>query len=231
MGEPHGKARARARRLQRAGRRGRRRAHGHRRLSSARRAAALRRTARSRARRSSPAPTSADPTGASTSASASRRCARARASSAPTSSCSRICAFDPGEEANDPAFGASLVEGFDYYVNEAFGASHRAHASIMVPPTLRAERRRAQPRCARCRTLLALLEEPERPFVAVTGGAKVNDKLGVMKVLADEGRHRDRRRRHGLHLRRGRGPPRRRLALRRRLRRGVRASCSTAATC
>ncbi len=44
--------------------------------------------------------------------------------------------FHAGEEANDPAFGASLVEGFDYYVNEAFGASHRAHASIMVPPTL-----------------------------------------------------------------------------------------------
>jgi len=44
--------------------------------------------------------------------------------------------FHPGEETNDPEFGASLVKGFDYYVNEAFGASHRAHASIMIPPTL-----------------------------------------------------------------------------------------------
>jgi phosphoglycerate kinase len=44
--------------------------------------------------------------------------------------------FDAGEEGNDPAFGASLVEDVDYYINEAFGASHRAHASIMVPPTL-----------------------------------------------------------------------------------------------
>jgi phosphoglycerate kinase len=91
--------------------------------------------------------------------------------------------FDPGEEANDPEFGASLVKGFDYYVNEAFGASHRAHASIMVPPTLlpSAAGSNLQREVA---TLLALLESPERPFVAVTGGAKVKDKLGIMKVLA-----------------------------------------------
>jgi phosphoglycerate kinase len=93
--------------------------------------------------------------------------------------------FHPGEEANDPAFGASLVEGFDYYVNEAFGASHRAHASIMVPPTL-------LPSAAGLNlqrevdTLLALLDDPQRPFVAVTGGAKVKDKMGIMKVLADK---------------------------------------------
>jgi phosphoglycerate kinase len=91
--------------------------------------------------------------------------------------------FHPGEEANDPEFGASLVAGCDYYVNEAFGASHRAHASIMVPPTLLASA--AGPNLAReVATLLALLESPERPFVAVTGGAKVKDKLGIMKVLA-----------------------------------------------
>jgi phosphoglycerate kinase len=91
--------------------------------------------------------------------------------------------FNPGEESNDPAFGASLVEGFDYYVNEAFGASHRAHASIMIPPTLlpSAAGSNLQREVA---TLLALLESPERPFVAVTGGAKVKDKLGIMKVLA-----------------------------------------------
>ncbi|MHB8380118.1 MAG: phosphoglycerate kinase [Acidimicrobiales bacterium] len=93
--------------------------------------------------------------------------------------------FHPGEESNDPAFGASLVEGFDYYVNEAFGASHRAHASIMVPPTLipSAAGSNLQREVA---TLLALLESPARPFVAVTGGAKVKDKLGVMKVLAEK---------------------------------------------
>ena len=93
--------------------------------------------------------------------------------------------FHPGEESNDPEFGASLVKGFDYYVNEAFGASHRAHASIMVPPTLlpSAAGSNLQREVA---TLLALLESPARPFVAVTGGAKVKDKLGIMKVLAQK---------------------------------------------
>ncbi len=93
--------------------------------------------------------------------------------------------FNPGEEANDPAFGASLVEGFDYYVNEAFGASHRAHASIMVPPTL-------IPSAAglnltrETSTILALLESPARPFVAIIGGAKVADKLAITKVLCEK---------------------------------------------
>ena len=90
--------------------------------------------------------------------------------------------FNPGEEADDPTFGASLVEGFDYYVNEAFGASHRAHASIMVPPTLIPSA--AGPNLAReTSTILGLLESPARPFVAIIGGAKVADKLAITKVL------------------------------------------------
>ncbi len=90
--------------------------------------------------------------------------------------------FNPGEEANDPDFGASLVEGFDYYVNEAFSASHRAHASIMIPPTL-------VPSAAgtnlahEVETITSLMDEPERPFVAIIGGAKVADKLAITKVL------------------------------------------------
>jgi phosphoglycerate kinase len=93
--------------------------------------------------------------------------------------------FNPGEEANDPAFGASLVEGVDYYVNEAFGASHRAHASIMVPPTLVPSA--AGPNLAHeAETILTLLENPARPFVAIVGGAKVKDKIGVIRVLADK---------------------------------------------
>jgi len=93
--------------------------------------------------------------------------------------------FNPGEEANDPVFGASLVEGFDYYVNEAFGASHRAHASIMVPPTLVPSA--AGPNLQReVTTILGLLNSPVRPFVAVVGGAKVKDKLAIMKVLAQK---------------------------------------------
>jgi phosphoglycerate kinase len=93
--------------------------------------------------------------------------------------------FSPGEEANDPAFGASLVAGFDYYVNEAFGASHRAHASIMVPPTLVPSA--AGLNLAReTSTILGLLEEPARPFVAIIGGAKVADKLAITKVLCEK---------------------------------------------
>ncbi|HET8991250.1 MAG TPA: phosphoglycerate kinase [Acidimicrobiales bacterium] len=92
--------------------------------------------------------------------------------------------FHPGEEAGDPAFGASLVEGVDYYVNEAFGASHRAHASIVVPPRLVPSA--AGPNLAHeAETILALLEDPPRPFVAIVGGAKVRDKIGLVRVLAE----------------------------------------------
>lgn len=91
--------------------------------------------------------------------------------------------FDPGEKANDPAFVHRLVEGFDAYVDEAFGAAHRAHASIVGPPHL-------LPSAAGLRfakeveVLGGILENPVRPFVAVVGGAKVADKLEVLKVLA-----------------------------------------------
>ncbi len=50
--------------------------------------------------------------------------------------------FDPGETANDPAFVQKLIEGQDLYVNDAFGASHRAHASIVGPPQFLPSRRR-----------------------------------------------------------------------------------------
>ena len=93
--------------------------------------------------------------------------------------------FNPGEEANDPAFGASLVEGFDCFINEAFGASHRAHASIMIPPTLLPSA--AGPNLQKeVSTLLGALENPVRPFVAIVGGAKVKDKLAITKVLSQK---------------------------------------------
>ena len=91
--------------------------------------------------------------------------------------------FDPGEKANDPGFVQRLIKGFDAYVDEAFGAAHRAHASIVGPP-------RFLPSAAGLRfareveVLGGLLENPQRPFVAVVGGAKVADKLDVLKVLA-----------------------------------------------
>ena len=92
--------------------------------------------------------------------------------------------FDPGEEADDPAFVAKLVDGFDAYVNDAFGASHRAHASIVGPP-------RSLPSAAgrllakEVDVLLGLRTRPRPPFVAVLGGAKVSDKLTVIEALLE----------------------------------------------
>lgn len=92
--------------------------------------------------------------------------------------------FHPGETENDPAFATNLSELGDAYVNEAFGASHRSHASIVGPP-------RVLPRAGgrllfrEVEVLSRLLTEPARPFVAVLGGAKVSDKLGVIDALLD----------------------------------------------
>ena len=90
--------------------------------------------------------------------------------------------FDAGEEANDPAFVARLIEGQDLYVNDAFGASHRAHASIVGPPQhLPSAAGRLLAR--EVEVLLGLRTNPRRPFVAILGGAKVSDKLGVIDAL------------------------------------------------
>jgi phosphoglycerate kinase len=92
--------------------------------------------------------------------------------------------YDPGEEADDPAFVARLVDGFDAYVNDAFGASHRAHASIVGPPhTLPSAAGRLLAR--EVEVLLGLRTEPRRPFLAVLGGSKVSDKLTVIEALLD----------------------------------------------
>jgi phosphoglycerate kinase len=92
--------------------------------------------------------------------------------------------FDPGEEGNDPAFVASLTGGFDAYVNDAFGASHRAHASIVGPPQhLPSAAGRLLAR--EVEVLLTLRTQPKRPFVAVLGGSKVSDKLKVIEALLE----------------------------------------------
>jgi len=90
--------------------------------------------------------------------------------------------YHAGEEGNDPTFVASLVDGIDGYVNDAFGASHRAHASIVGPPqhVPSAMGRLLQ---REVEVLLKLRNSPQRPFVAVLGGAKVSDKLGVIDAL------------------------------------------------
>jgi len=92
--------------------------------------------------------------------------------------------FNKGEEACDPGFCTNLTELGDMYVNDAFGAAHRAHASIVGPP-------RVMPAAAgrllakEVEAIGRLLAEPRRPFVAVLGGAKVSDKLGVIDALLE----------------------------------------------
>ncbi len=90
--------------------------------------------------------------------------------------------FEPGEEANDPAFAARLADLAELYVDDAFGAAHRAHASVVGV----AERLPAYAGfllAGEVRELSRLLEDPARPFVAVLGGNKVSDKLAVLSNL------------------------------------------------
>lgn len=90
--------------------------------------------------------------------------------------------FDPGETANDPEFVARLIERHDAYVNDAFGASHRSHASIVGPPQYlpSASGRLLQ---REVEVLGGLRDNPRKPFVAVMGGSKVSDKLAVIEAL------------------------------------------------
>lgn len=91
--------------------------------------------------------------------------------------------FDPGEAANDPSFVQTLIAGQDLYVNDAFGASHRAHASIVGPPQfLPSAAGRLLER--EVEVLLPLRTDPKRPFVVILGGSKVSDKLGVIDALS-----------------------------------------------
>jgi phosphoglycerate kinase len=97
--------------------------------------------------------------------------------------------FDPGEEANDPAFAGLLADLVDAYVDDAFGAVHRAHASVSALPELMLASGR--PAVAgrllqrEVEVLSTLLHEAARPYVAILGGAKVSDKLGTINALVD----------------------------------------------
>jgi phosphoglycerate kinase len=92
--------------------------------------------------------------------------------------------FDPGETKNDESFARRLAEGCDLYVNDAFGSAHRAHSSTEAVAHL-------LPAYAgllleqELEMLGRLLREVERPYVAVVGGLKVEDKLGVLENLAE----------------------------------------------
>ena len=92
--------------------------------------------------------------------------------------------FHPGETENDPVFARELAEGCDLFVNDAFGAAHRAHASTVgVAEILPAYAGLLLEK--ELEELGGLLEDPGRPFVAVLGGAKVEDKIGVLRALAE----------------------------------------------
>jgi len=92
--------------------------------------------------------------------------------------------FEPGEKANDPEFARQLGSLADIYVNDAFGAAHRAHASTEgVAHVLPAYAGLLLAR--EVETLTSMLTEPERPFVAILGGSKVSDKFGVIDRLLE----------------------------------------------
>ena len=93
--------------------------------------------------------------------------------------------FDAGETKNDPGFARELADGCDLYVNDAFGSAHRAHSSTVGVAEL-------LPAYAglllleELRNLGRLLGDVERPFVIVSGGAKVEDKIGVLQNLGEK---------------------------------------------
>jgi phosphoglycerate kinase len=90
--------------------------------------------------------------------------------------------FDPGETANDERFARELADGCDLYVNDAFGSAHRAHASTEAVAHL-LPAYAGLLLLAELEHLGRLLGEVARPFVLISGGAKVEDKLGVLSNL------------------------------------------------
>jgi phosphoglycerate kinase len=92
--------------------------------------------------------------------------------------------FEPGETKGDEDLGAALAGLADCYVNDAFGAAHRAHSSVVGPPK-HIPSAAGRLLAAEIEALGGLLEDPARPFVALLGGSKVSDKIGVIDALLD----------------------------------------------
>ncbi|WP_437777658.1 phosphoglycerate kinase [Sorangium sp. So ce1097] len=91
--------------------------------------------------------------------------------------------FHPEEEQDDEAFARQLAELCDVYVDDAFGAVHRAHASVHALPRLVRERAAGLLLQKELKALSRLVDRPEKPYVAVLGGAKVSDKIDVVEAL------------------------------------------------
>ena len=99
--------------------------------------------------------------------------------------------FHPGEKANDPEFAKAICEGFDYYVNDAFGACHRTHASTVAIPEHMGRGKTAVGKLIEKETnaLEPLLRGPEIPYVVVMGGSKVSDKMEVLVNVLEKCTH------------------------------------------
>jgi 3-phosphoglycerate kinase len=91
--------------------------------------------------------------------------------------------FQPSEEANDPKFAAALADLGDIYVNDAFGAAHRAHASTAGIAMFIEPRAMGFLMEKELKYLHEELDRPAKPFLVIMGGAKVSDKIGVLKAL------------------------------------------------
>jgi phosphoglycerate kinase len=93
--------------------------------------------------------------------------------------------FEAGETKNDPAFAGRLARLGDAYVDDAFGAAHRAHASVVAVPERMPARAAGRLMEKEVDVLSRLREDAERPFVAILGGAKVGDKLATVNALVE----------------------------------------------
>jgi phosphoglycerate kinase len=95
--------------------------------------------------------------------------------------------FHPGEKADDPDFAARLSEPFSHYVNDAFGTAHRAHASVEAAARRYQKGRKAAGFLMECEVaaLSRVVDDPEQPFVAVIGGAKVSTKTAPLEALLE----------------------------------------------
>ena len=91
--------------------------------------------------------------------------------------------FYPGEEGNDPAFAQQLAQDIDYFVNDAFGACHRAHASIVGIPQHVQKSAAGFLVAKEVEYLSKVILSPQKPYVAILGGAKVSDKIPVIESL------------------------------------------------
>src|SRR5229473_931959 len=91
--------------------------------------------------------------------------------------------FQPEEEANDPKFAKTLAKFADVYVNDAFGAAHRAHASTVGVTKFVKQSAMGFLMEKELKYLHEELDKPAKPFLVIMGGAKVSDKIGVLKAL------------------------------------------------